>query len=110
MTKCPISMHFIGRLSEGILFLSSHSFEIQKFIRGWKLATKFKRDISTNMPARPKKHKDMGCEYHYSKLQPCQIHSFSFLFICLQFNSNVTPFIMYKSISISKLYNMGVTT
>ena len=34
----------------------------------WKLwkNTKFQLIISKILPARPKKHRDMGCEYHYS--------------------------------------------
>ena len=36
---------------------------------GWKLATntKFQHNISKITSARPKKHRDMGCEYHYSE-------------------------------------------
>ena len=39
-------------------------------LAGWKLATntKFQLNISKITSARPKKHRDMGCEYHYSEM------------------------------------------
>ena len=37
-------------------------------LAGWKLATnaKFEHSISNIMPARPKKYRNMGNEYHYN--------------------------------------------
>ena len=56
-------MNFIRRLNNPAIFLSFGDLLVE-----WKLVTnaKIKHNISKIMPARPKKNRDMGCEYHYS--------------------------------------------
>ena len=57
----PKSMNFIIKLNRGHFYLSSYSFEIWCFIRGWKVPTntKFHLYISKVMPVIfSKKHRD----------------------------------------------------
>ena len=63
-------MNFIQRLNREKFYFSSQSFQIGGTLAGLKLGkhTKFKLNISKIIPSRQKKHRDMGCEYHYSHL------------------------------------------
>ena len=65
-------MNFIRRLNRGNFYFSKRSFKIWWLISGlkvWKHA-KFQLNISKIMAVRPKKHWDMGFEYHYKTNLP----------------------------------------
>ena len=61
-------MNFIRRLNRGNFYFSNQSFQIWWLIGGIEVRKtyKFQLNISKIMAARPKKHRAMGCEYHYS--------------------------------------------
>ena len=61
-------MNFIRRLnSSGNIYFSNQSFQIWWLISGKKKHTKVQLNISKIVAARVKKHRDMECEYHYTR-------------------------------------------
>ena len=66
MTNRAKFYEFWKKFKLRIFYLSSHSFEIWTgdLLGRWMLPTneKFQHNISKIMPARLKKHRDMGCE------------------------------------------------
>ena len=62
-------MNFIRRWNRGNFYLLKPVLKFGDLLQGWKFAinAKFKHSISKITQARPKEHRDMGCEYHYSR-------------------------------------------
>ena len=58
------SIQLIRRLNRENFYFSNHNFQIWQLINGMEVLrnTKFQLNVSKIVPARPKKHMDMGCE------------------------------------------------
>ena len=62
----PKSLNFYEGQMKEICTFQATVLKFYDLLTGWKLATnaKFKNNISKIIPARPKKHRDIGCEYY----------------------------------------------
>ena len=61
-------MNFIRRLNRGNFYFSKQCFQIWWLNSSieFRKTYKIQLDIFKIMAVRPKKHRNMGCEYHYS--------------------------------------------
>ena len=75
------SMEFLKRLNRKFLFFKLE-FQILCLLGSMKVMEKYKVSAQylKNMPARPKKHRDMRFEYHYSCLWNSEVNQLTLQF------------------------------